>query len=146
MPKQLANKLVKKFKTNNPFYIAKNLGIHVLFESLGSIYGYYNYYKRIKIIHINEQLDESLQRFTCAHELGHALLHHDINTTFLKSKTFFSTDKIEREANTFAVELLMPDEYLYELKDTGLTIYDAAEMYGVPKEVCLLKDIFNNYC
>ena len=85
--------------------------------------------------------DETLQRFTCAHELGHSLLHHDINTTFLKSKTLFSTSKIEREANTFAVELLMPDTYLYELEDTNLTIYDAAKMYGVPKEVSNLKDL-----
>lgn len=144
MPKETARKLVKKYNTNDPFYIANRIGILVLFEPLGSIYGYYNYYKRIKMIHINDQLDETLQRFTCAHELGHALLHHDINTTFLKSKTFFSTEKIEREANTFAVELLMPDEYLYELRDTNLTIYDAAEMYGIPKEVCTLK-IFNIY-
>jgi|SRR5690606_6319750 len=141
MPKETARKLVKKYNTNDPFYIANRIGILVLFEPLGSIYGYYNYYKRIKMIHINDQLDETLQRFTCAHELGHALLHHDINTTFLKSKTFFSTEKIEREANTFAVELLMPDEYLYELKDTELTIFDVAEMYGIPREVCELKKI-----
>lgn len=141
MPKETARKLVKKYNTDDPFYIANRIGILVLFEPLGSIYGYYNYYKRIKMIHINDQLDETLQRFTCAHELGHALLHHDINTTFLKSKTFFSTEKIEREANTFAVELLMPDEYLYELKDTELTIFDVAEMYGIPREVCELKKI-----
>lgn len=141
MPKETARKLVKKYNTNDPFYIANRIGILVLFEPLGSIYGYYNYYKRIKMIHINDQLDETLQRFTCAHELGHALLHHDINTTFLKSKTFFSTEKIEREANTFAVELLMPDEYLYELKDSELTIFDVAEMYGIPREVCELKKI-----
>lgn len=141
MPKETARKLVKKYNTNDPFYIANRIGILVLFEPLGSIYGYYNYYKRIKMIHINDQLDETLQRFTCAHELGHALLHHDINTTFLKSKTFFSTEKIEREANTFAVELLMPDEYLYELKDTEITIFDVAEMYGIPREVCELKKI-----
>ena len=141
MPKETARKLVKKYNTNDPFYIANRIGILVLFEPLGSIYGYYNYYKRIKMIHINDQSDETLQRFTCAHELGHALLHHDINTTFLKSKTFFSTEKIEREANTFAVELLMPDEYLYELKDTELTIFDVAEMYGIPREVCELKKI-----
>lgn len=139
MPKLTANKLIKKYNTNNPFYIADYMNIYVIFEPLGSIYGYYNFYKRIKMIHINEQLNETLQRFTCAHELGHALLHHDINTSFLKSHTFFSTDKIEREANTFAVELLMPDEYLYELKDTELTIYDAAARYGVPREVCDLK-------
>ena len=139
MPKETANKLMNKYKTTDPFYIAKCKGIQIIFEPLGNIYGYYNYYKRIKMIHINERLNETLQRFTCAHELGHALLHHDINTSFLKSHTFFSTDKIEREANTFAVELLMPDEYLYEFKNTNLTIYDAAARYGVPREVCDLK-------
>lgn len=141
MPKQTANILIKKYKTNDPFEIADHKGIEIFYEPLGSIYGYYNYYKRIKMIHINNNLDEKLQRFTCAHELGHAILHHDTNTTFLKSKTLFSTSKIEREANTFAVELLMPDSCLYELQDTNLTIYEAAEMYGVPQEVCELKEI-----
>lgn len=65
-----------------------------------------NYYKRIKMIHINDHLDETLQRFTCAHELGHALLHHDINTTFLKAKTFFSTN------NKNAIEIISLNEYL----------------------------------
>lgn len=140
MPKQTATNLIRKYDTNDPFEIADHKGIVILYEDLESIYGYYNYYKRIKMIHINNNLDEKLQRFTCAHELGHAILHHDTNTTFLKSKTFFSTSKIEREANTFAVELLMPDKYLYELKDTNLSIYEAAEIYGVPKEVCGLKE------
>src|SRR5699024_2404673 len=141
MPKQTAMKMIKIFNNNDPFYIAECLGILVFYESLGSIYGYYNYYKRIKMIHINNELSGPMQRFTCAHELGHALLHHDVNTTFLKQNTFFSTNKIEREANTFAVELLMPDEALYELKNTNLSIYEAAEIYGVPQEVCGLKGI-----
>lgn len=140
MPKHTAMKMMNKFNNNDPFYIAECLGIKVLYESLGSIYGYYNYYKRMRIIHINNELNDTLQRFTCAHELGHALLHHDINTTFLKKNTFFSTSKIEREANTFAVELLMPDQSLYDLQDTNLSIYEAAEMYGVPVEVCGLKE------
>lgn len=141
MPKQSAVKMMNKFNSNDPFYIAKCLGIHVLHESLGSICGYYSYYKRIRMIHINDQLDDDLQRFTCAHELGHALLHPNTNTSFLKKNTFFSTEKIEREANTFAVELLMPDDQLSEFQDTNLTIYEAAEMYGVPHEICKLKEI-----
>ena len=145
MPKRTAMRLIKKYDSNDPFYIADHKGIEILYEPLGNIYGYYNYYKRIKMIHINNSLEEKLQRFTCAHELGHALLHHDINTTFLKSKTFFSTSKIEREANTFAVELLIPDSDLSEFQDTNLSIYDAAEMYGVPKEVCMLKECKSNY-
>lgn len=146
MVKQKVNTLIKHFHTNDPFALAKCKGIEVLYEPLGNIYGYYSHYKRIRIIHINQCLSESLRRFTCAHELGHALLHQGTNTSFLKSKTFFSTDRIEREANTFAVELLMPDTYLYQLQDTKLSIYEAAEMYGVPREVCGLKDMSKCLC
>lgn len=139
MPKKTATKLINKYKTNNPFYIAEHKGIEIIFEPLGSIYGYFNKYKRIKFIHINNQISTEIQRFTCAHELGHALLHHDTNTSFLKAHTFFSTSKLEREANTFAVELLMPDQFLVQYKNTNLTIYDIAARYGVPREVCGLK-------
>lgn len=60
----------------------------------------------------NENVPEHLQAFVCAHELGHALLHRNINTPFLSKNTLFSIDKIERQANTFAVELLLPDNIL----------------------------------
>jgi Zn-dependent peptidase ImmA (M78 family) len=43
------------------------------------------------------------------HELGHAFLHQKANTPFLRKNTFFSDEKIEMEANTFAVELLVQD-------------------------------------
>lgn len=39
----------------------------------------------------------------------------------------------------------MPDSDLSEFQDTNLSIYDAAEMYGVPKEVCMLKECKSNY-
>ena len=38
------------------------------------------------------------QLFTCTHELAHAVLHPDTNTAFPKSRTLFSTDKIEIDA------------------------------------------------
>lgn len=141
MPKLTAVKIMTKFNSNDPFYIAKCLGIHVLYESLGSICGYYSYYKRIRMIHINDQLDESLQRFTCAHELGHAMLHPNTNTSFLKKNTLFSTEKIEREANTFAVELLIPDEKVYYYEDTEVSIYQIAEMCEIPQYLINLKTL-----
>lgn len=76
-----------------------------------------------------------MQRFVCAHELGHAVLHPGLNTPFMKANTLLSTDRIEREANTFAVELLMPDELIQEYQ----TIYEAAVACGVPAEIASLK-------
>lgn len=137
--KQIVEKLVKKHGTNNPFEIASQKGIVLLFEQLGGIYGYHHTFKRVNIIHINSELDDSTQRFVCAHELGHAVLHPELNTSFLRKNTLFCMDKVEREANEFAVELLLPDDFLCTYRNTDMTIYDVALTYGIPKEVIYLK-------
>lgn len=92
---------------------------------------------RLKVIHINCDLPEALQRYTCAHELGHAVLHKGVPTPFLKRHTLFSVEKIERQANTFAVELLMPDNLLKEYE--GYPIKDIAYMAGIPEGMEMLK-------
>ncbi|PER31208.1 hypothetical protein CN490_11395 [Bacillus cereus] len=132
-------KIVKKHGTTNPFEIAKRKDIIVLFEDLGNTLGFYNTYKRFKFIHINNKIDETTQRFVCAHELGHALLHPKANTPFLRNKTFFSVDRLEIEANTFAVELLLPNEMIFEYQDTNLSIQEIAEIYGIPESFARLK-------
>ena len=48
-----------------------------------------------------------------------------------------NTDKIERIANTFAVELLLPDTYLKENADTS--IYDLARIKDIPAKFINLK-------
>jgi len=141
--KQIVEKLVKKHGTNNPFEIASQKGIVLLFEQLGGIYGYHHSFKRINIIHINSELDEFMQRFVCAHELGHAVLHPELSTSFLQKNTLFCMDKVEREANEFAVELLLPDDFLCTYRNTDMTIYEAAATYGVPSELIHLKKAVN---
>ncbi len=135
----MATKMIRRHKTNNPFEIAEEKGITLLYEPLGKTLGYYSCYKRIQFIHINNTLNERTQKFVCAHELGHALLHRDSNTSFLKANTFYSIDRIEVEANTFAVELLLTDESVYKYKDSNLSIKEVASIYGVPHEVAHLK-------
>ncbi|MEB4819044.1 ImmA/IrrE family metallo-endopeptidase [Bacillus thuringiensis] len=137
--KEYVMKIVKKHGTTNPFEITKRKDIIVLFEDLGNTLGFYNTYKRFKFIHINNRIDETTQRFVCAHELGHALLHPKANTPFLRNKTFFSVDRLEIEANTFAVELLLPDEMISEYQDTNLSIQEIAEIYGIPESFARLK-------
>lgn len=113
----LIRKLERKYQTRNPFDLAKALGILILMEDLGTINGYYNKQLRIKQIHINYNLPEHLQILTCAHELGHALLHPNSSTPFLRSCTFFSVDRMEIEANKFAMELLLSDDILIEYQE-----------------------------
>ncbi|GIM44457.1 ImmA/IrrE family metallo-endopeptidase [Collibacillus ludicampi] len=137
--KGTVEKLIKKYRTNNPFEIASQRNILVLFERLGDILGYFHTYKRIPMIHINSDLNEREQRFVCAHELGHSILHRHVNTPFLRKNTLFSIDRIEREANQFALELLIPDQVIYEFQNTNMTIYELVATYGVPQDLAHLK-------
>ena len=132
-PKQL----ISKYKTNNSQEIAQELGIIVLFEELGDINGYYNTAFRQKLIHININLPKYKQQFTIAHELGHALLHPKANTPFLREKTLFSINKLEIEANKFAVDLLITDEAIAEVKH--LTLDQMANYFGINKNLIKLR-------
>ncbi|WP_138496286.1 ImmA/IrrE family metallo-endopeptidase [Paenibacillus pinistramenti] len=105
---RLITKLIRTCGTNNPFAIAEHRNILVLYEQLGKhIWGYFSNAYRIPIIHINEDLNEFERTFTAAHELGHCLLHAKLNTPFLRRNTLISVDRIEQEANRFAIKLLI---------------------------------------
>ncbi len=135
--RELINKLCKKYYTTNPIELAKCLNINVIFEELGTINGYYNTAFRQKFIHINSNLEEHKQKFTIAHELGHAILHPKANTPFLRENTLFSIDKLEVEANLFAVNLLISDEDLKEYQD--FTINQLSSIFGVHQKLIELR-------
>lgn len=135
--KTIVEKLIRKYDTNNPFAIADNLNIIVIHSDMKNVLGFFNRYKRSKFIHLNDNMPENLKNFVCAHELGHAIQHPDINTPFLKRHTLFSTDRIEREANTFAVELLLTDKLLHEYE--GYCISTIAKVTGIPDRLIELK-------
>lgn len=92
---------------------------------------------RSKYIHVNYNLNESRQRYTVAHELGHAILHPNANTPFLHENTLFSVDKLERQANAFAVGLLMPDNVISQYE--GYTVHNIASLVGIPNGLEVLK-------
>ncbi|SEP04049.1 ImmA/IrrE family metallo-endopeptidase [Propionispora vibrioides] len=137
MIKDTVEKLINKYKTNSPFILAHKLKVNIIYENLGETMGYFTNDYRIKFIHINNTLSEDECRFTCAHELGHAILHPNVNTPFLKRYTLYSIDRIERQANAFAVELLMPDKLLHEHPECSF--YDIAGRVGIPPKLVVLK-------
>ena len=127
--------LIKKYDTTNPFELADFLGIMVVYENLGKSLGYFSNICRIPIIHINDSITYEKQLFTIAHELGHAVLHPNENTAFLKANTLYSTEKIEVEANTFAIELLFNG-------NSSITIKEAIEYYGAPEQL-IIKNFYS---
>ena len=136
-PRQVAIETAARYDTNNPFQIARERNIRILHQPLKTTLGFYVRYRRIQNIILNDALPEEMQRFVCAHELGHSLLHADLNVPKLTSYTLFSRDKFELQANTFAVELLLPDDVLQENPDC--TIYQLANSVGIPMQFAELK-------
>ena len=126
--------LCRKHQTRDPLQICRERGILLLFEPLGSIRGYYSCSHRFKVIHINQALDEQQQRFTCCHELGHAILHPKANTHFLRANTLFSVSRLEVEANQFAVCMLYPREFLLQ-EFEGCSTEQMAENLRLPREL-----------
>ncbi len=125
--KGIAQKLVKQYKTNNPFDLCDYLNIAVIINDLGEeVRGMYQYYNRKKLIYINTSLDRSDKKIVCSHELGHAVVHPKSNCIFLQHNTFLNTDRLEIEANIFATELLISDENIKSYFGTGYTISQIA--------------------
>lgn len=129
--------LTKKYNTSNPFELADALKIAVYFEELGTVNGYYNNPLRMKQIHINHALEAHEAKYTCAHELGHALLHPNASTPFLRSKTMLSINKMEIEANSFALNLLISDETI--LENQNYTIQQLSRLLGYSQDLIELR-------
>ncbi|MEK5521874.1 ImmA/IrrE family metallo-endopeptidase [Heyndrickxia sp. FSL W8-0423] len=138
--KQRVKKLIKKFKTNNPYDLANYLNINLLELNLHKdILGFYKYEKKTKWIVLNSNSNEDEKYFTCCHELGHGVLHARFNTPHLRRDTMFSISKFEREANLFAVELMLPDEIWNEYINHYSCISDLERVTGIPQELLTAK-------
>lgn len=135
--KDVVKNTIKKCGTSNPYHIADFLGLHINRCELGEIRGYYYKSYRIKHIVLNWNLSKEDELFVLSHEIGHAIMHPDANTPFLKENTYLSVKKLEIEANKFAMELLVSDvailEYLY------YTTEQLARLYGYQKELIELR-------
>jgi Zn-dependent peptidase ImmA (M78 family) len=99
--------------------IAQKLKISIFFEPLEeSVSGMLVIRQDRAAIGVNENHHPHRQRFTIAHELGHFLLHQEAAKVFVDSTLTFYRDERssegiyqqEIEANTFAAELLLPEQ------------------------------------
>ena len=124
--KRLAERLVDKHGTRDPFRIAEELGYTIIYTPLVGVRGFYQYLKRCHIIYLDSELDDATARFVCAHELGHSFLHRGLNRIFMDTRTFIITGRYETEANQFAVDLIYSDE---ELQPYLSRSYECAAAY-----------------
>ena len=77
--KQEANRLKIKYQTDDLYEICDAMKIQVMKRPMGknplSCKGFFMVNSRCKLIMLNSDLPESIQRIILAHELGHAAVH-----------------------------------------------------------------------
>lgn len=135
--KQKANSLVRKYNSRNPFEIIKNLNAIVVFCPLKGVKGFYQYFQRNNIIYIDNELSESEQRFVCAHELGHMLIHKNANAIFMDSQTHLNISKYEIEADRFAINLLISDDDIGN--NLEYTVNQLSRLFGYHEKLIELR-------
>lgn len=128
----VANKLIKKFDTRDPFQLCQAIGVEVFYADLGSLKGMYKYLKKNRFAVINENLDPFTKTLVCAHELGHDILHQNLARKVCMQEfiLYDMKSRPEYEANLFASEILLPDDIILNLARDG---YDIEQ---ISKELC----------
>lgn len=123
--------------------IVRNYGLSLAAVDFSSspewkdVAGYLNAQERK--IYLNSADSGARQAFTVAHELGHWLLHRDklddpdYAILYRKPLGEKGTDTIEKEANVFAANLLVPRALLDKYKDDDAG--RIAKIFGVSSDV-----------
>ena len=129
--------LVRTYQTRNPFEMIKGMNVILVRCPLDGVRGFYQYFQRNNIIYIDESLTETEQMFVCAHEMGHMFLHKKSNAVYMDSRTYLNTNRFENEANLFAMELLISDEFLADHKQ--FTTEQISRMLGYHESLIKLR-------
>lgn len=136
-------RLVDRCGTRDPFRIAGEIGIEVMFcDGFGPLKGMYKVIKRNRFIFINSALDRQMQTVVCAHELGHDQLHRRLaEGNVLRELMLYDMDsKPEYEANTVAAEILLDtDEVLDYIYRYGYTSEQIAQAMDTDINLVALK-------
>lgn len=138
--KRLAFTLKRRFGTDDPFALCDRLDIPVLKVPLPErVRGFFTKICETKLVYVNTELPFCEAQLVCAHELGHALLHEDLNRFFITSSTFQVESRFEREADYFAVCVLVDDaKTLYE-QHGFCTNEQIASFYGFEERMIALR-------
>ena len=138
----ISSSLVLKYGTRDPFRIAKYLDIDVKYINTRRQKGFCKIIDDCMFIFINRNMSEQMQKMTCAHELGHLLLHRDILTErsfLLEYELFDIQSQTEYEANVFAADLLIDEDELYELMKPDIDVVTIASSLDVNVNLLMIK-------
>lgn len=135
------SKILRTFDVQTPpvdiVKIARESGVNVVFANFhashSNISGFYDFEE--STIFVNSDEYPLRQTFTIAHEFGHKVLHADWAKSaeykvLLRDSSLQSNDVREKEANSFAANLLVP-RYLIDKYWRNLSVEQLSQLFAV---------------
>jgi Zn-dependent peptidase ImmA (M78 family) len=89
--------------------------------------GFSLYYEQVPVIVVKKQASLGAQTFTLMHELGHLILHKE--SAIDNDEDFYTYEGNEKEANIFAGNILIPDDFLSQI-DVQALLHLQVEAYS----------------
>ena len=100
--RNIIKKLVSESGTTNPEKLCKFLGIRIYYTKMNFM-GFIVKINKVIHIFINSALSKIIKDIVILHELGHYFLHPIDDYLLMKDKFLFTENRIENEANSFAI-------------------------------------------
>ncbi len=136
-----AEELAEHHGTRDAVELCEALDIVLCYSPMGSAEsgckGFFAVFYGESCITVNNRLSEHIMKVVMAHELGHAVLHQKEaeGTTISDFALFDPVSLLEKEANIFAAQLLIPDDDIIPLLQDGYSYFEIAGMLEVPQEL-----------
>ena len=121
-----ADELVEKAGTRNPYMLAESIGVDIMQCNFKRQKGAYKIVLGNRFVFVKSDLDEQMKDIVILHEIGHDTLHRSEAISgggFSEFNIFGNLNvRMEREANIFAAQALIPDESFLEYMNMGYSI------------------------
>lgn len=136
-------RLVRKYKTRDPFEIMDNMNIIVGESSrFKNLKGYCFMSCKTIYVMISSFLYEEEKNIVAAHELGHIVLHRSMlkMAPMQDSRLYNMQNNTEYQANLFAADLLVKDDDLEELsRNEDLDYFGCCSMLNTSPDLMSFK-------
>ena len=132
---KIVNRLIKRCGTRNPYKVADELGIHILYRDFTKQRGAYKVILKNRFIFLQNGLHPVIEQIVLWHEIGHDVLHRQEAVSAGGFKEF----------NVFADQASLPDDTIIEYIKQGYDIQQIARcMHSDINLVALKVDTLNS--
>ena len=145
----IVNRLIKKCGTRDPYRIAEELGINILYRDFKKQRGAYKVILKNRFIFLQNGLHPVIEQIVLRHEIGHDMLHRQEASLYGGFQDFNIFDmrenRMEFEAIVFAALASLPDDTIIEYIKDGYDIQQIAKaMHSDINLIALKVDTLNS--